>query len=211
MYATDNLTPKNARYDFKNLPDKVFLILTLLLLGGCSTFTKPKLDIALSDLNWQARGKLSIVSPDENATGYLTWSQLGNAFDIYLAGPFGSGATRIMGNQDSAAIKLPGMKQPQIAPSAEELLLRYTGWNFPVSEIRYWLTGAASPNYSAETIQNEAGQLVELQQFGWRVRFSRYQEHNNRWLPGLIKISQGPYRFTFAIRQWQWGQDTQQT
>ena len=211
MFAVPRL-PKKLLYPAFRFRGKILnLFLVLSLLNGCSTFTKPKLDNIASDLNWQANGKLSIVSPDDNVTGYLTWSQLGDTFDIYIAGPFGRGATRIKGHRSAASIQMPGMDKPQIASSAEQLLLRYTGWLFPVSEIRYWLTGLASPSYPADRIYNQAGQVVELNQLGWRIRFSRYQEQNKHWLPGLIKISQGPYRFTFAIRQWQWGKDLQES
>ena len=63
------------------------LALTLTLLNGCSLLT-PKggqdaLQGELDDLShWQARGKLSVRSPDDSVTGYLDWKQNQRDFDL---------------------------------------------------------------------------------------------------------------------------------
>ena len=183
------------------------LALTLTLLNGCSLFT-PKggqdaLQGELDDLShWQARGKLSVRSPDDSVTGYLDWKQNQRDFDLYIAGPLGSGATRLSGTASSASLTLPGWGAPREAQSPEELMSLYMGWDFPVSDIRYWVKGQPSPNGTFNAEYDEHGLLSQLTQYDWTIRYSRFSQQSGRWLPGLIKIEGHDFRFTFSIREW---------
>lgn len=187
---------------------KISLTLLLLsLLSGCASMlpsgTSKELQQQLSQLhNWQVRGKLSVVSPESSHTGYLTWKQQRQAYDLYISGPFGTGASRLQGDQHRASLLLPGWKEPQYADSAEEIMRVHTGWNFPVSQIRYWVKGQAIPNSKAKTRYSKNGLLESLEQHGWTVTYSRYQQQNGYWLPSLIRINGYDFRFSLAIKEW---------
>lgn len=183
------------------------LLLAALLLGGCAALlpqgSQQEQVTRLNALqNWQVRGKLSVVSPGDSVTGYLTWQQQQDQYDLFIAGPFGSGSSRLQGNRQQAELSLPGWPEPQQASSPEQLMLTYLGWNFPVSDIRYWVKGQPSPNGAVTSQYNDQGLLLQLQQHGWEIRYSRYQQRNGFWLPGLIRISGYDFRFTFAIQEW---------
>lgn len=194
------------RLNHSGLPIIQFIGLTFLIsisLSGCSSLLPKSTqinDVALDA--WQVRGKLSITGPEDSVTGYLSWVQNKDTYNIYIAGPFGRGATQLSGNRKSASILLPGMQQPIVARSAESLMLRYAGWSFPVSHTRYWIMGMASPDFSAQASYNELGQLESLEQLGWSIRFSRYQKFGDRSVPGLIKLTRPQYRVTFSIKDW---------
>ncbi|MBU2037810.1 MULTISPECIES: lipoprotein insertase outer membrane protein LolB [Oceanospirillaceae] len=184
-------------------------LLLLTLLSGCSSLLpkpeggKQNLQSSLNHLQqWQVRGKLSVTSPDDSVTGYLTWEQDKQSYDLFISGPFGSGASRLQGNARQAELTLPGWDKPQRARTPEQLMLAHMGWNFPVTDIRYWVKGQASPNAAATGKYDEHGLLTHLQQHGWDIRFSRYQQHGDYWLPGLIKISGHDFRFVFSIKEW---------
>lgn len=183
------------------------LLLAALLLGGCAALLpqgsqQEQLTRLNALQNWQVRGKLSVVSPGDSVTGYLTWQQQQDQYDLFIAGPFGSGSSRLQGNRHQAELSLPGWSQPQQASSPEQLMLAHLGWNFPVSDIRYWVKGQPSPNGSVTSRYNDQGLLLQLQQHGWDIRYSRYQQRGGYWLPGLIRISGYDFRFTFAIQEW---------
>lgn len=186
------------------------IISCLLLLSGCSAFSpKGGQDALQSQLDtlqsWQVRGKLSVVTPDDSMTGYLTWEQEKRDYDLFISGPFGAGASRLSGNHKKAELTLPGWDKPRSASSPEVLMQHYMGWNFPVTDIRYWVKGQPSPrsNTGEASVQfNDDGLLSRMQQHGWDIRYSRYQQHNGYWLPGLIKISGYDYRFVFSIKEW---------
>jgi outer membrane lipoprotein LolB len=175
-------------------------------LTGCSIFDLQQdsqiLEKQLNTLQqWQVRGKLSVVSPNEAVTGYLTWQQDKEDFDLFLSGPFGQGSSRLVGNNNQATLTLPN-QDPVNAPSAEYLMARYLGWNFPVLDLRYWVKGQPSPHTTFTEVRNTLGLLESLQQHGWKVEFSRYQRQGDTWLPGRVKIIGNDFKFIFAIKEW---------
>jgi len=188
-----------------------FILLSAsLLFTGCASFTPQggsrALQSQLNEINsWYVRGKLSVVSPEDSVTGYLTWDQNKEKYDLFISGPFGSGSSRLSGNNHQASLLLPGWDKPQTAPSAEYLMQQYMGWNFPVDDIRYWVKGQLSPDLedNSESVKyGEDGLLKSLRQHGWEVSYSRYQKERGYWLPGLIKIRGHDFRFTFSIKEW---------
>lgn len=179
-----------------------------MLLTGCSIFSVQQDTQGLSALtDFQVRGKLSVRTPEDSNTGYLTWQQEDNHFDLFISGPFGQGASRLTGDENSATITLPG-KDPVTASSARQLMARYLGWQFPVLDLRYWVKGQASPAAKATELRDEQGLMTSLSQHGWLVEFSRYSKQGALWLPGKVKItnlsqqSQQSYRFIFVIKEW---------
>lgn len=187
----------------------IFTLLLLTLLSGCSSLL-PKPDSSQQGLQssldrlqqWQVRGKLSVTSPDDSVTGYLTWEQDKQRYDLFISGPFGSGASRLQGNARQAELTLPGWDKPQRARTPEQLMQTHMGWNFPVTDIRYWVKGQPSPNAASTSEYDESGLLSHLQQHGWDIHFSRYRQQGEYWLPGLIKISGHNFRFVFSIKEW---------
>jgi outer membrane lipoprotein LolB len=187
----------------------IFTALALLLslgLTGCSLLDlqqdKKLLEKRLNNIqNWQVRGKLSVINRGEAVTGFLTWQQNEQNFDIFLSGPFGQGSSHLIGNHQQASLTLPGEKPVQAA-SADELMEQLVGWKFPVLDIRYWVKGQASPNSSATEIRNSMGLLESLKQHGWNVQLSRYKRVSDNWLPGRIKIVGNEFTFILAIKQW---------
>ena len=193
----------------KSLQALAVLLIPLIITGCASLMPQGGAHTLQSQLDeihsWQVRGKLSVVSPQDSVTGYLTWTQQHSEYDLFIAGPFGSGASRLSGDDQQASLTLPGWDNPQTAPSAERLMLQYMGWNFPVSDIRYWVKGQLSPglkNNQNAVEYGDDGLLKTLHQHGWQVSYSRYTNEGGYWLPGLIKIRGHDFRFTFAIKQW---------
>lgn len=182
--------------------------LSLLLVGlvGCSSLSTHPTTAEQKNLNalqhWQARGKLAAITPEDSATGYLTWEQNKRHYDVFIAGPFGARASRLAVAPKQASLQLPGWKQPQYAKSAEALMSQHLGWNFPAASLPFWIKGQVAPQGKSEAHYNEQGLLQSLKQHGWQIHYSRYQQHQGFWLPGLIKMQGYGYRFNLAISQW---------
>jgi len=181
-------------------------VLTLLLSGCAALFPQggqQTLQRQLSSIEeWKVRGKLSVTSPQDSVTGYLTWDQSERDYQLFITGPFGQGSSQLSGSDDYAELLLPGWQRPQRAESAEELMHTYMGWNFPVRDIRHWVKGQPAPGNHSAARFDDNGLLQELKQHGWTVRYSRYSRQQGYWLPGLIKVSGHNFRFTFAIKEW---------
>ncbi|MDP2609989.1 MULTISPECIES: lipoprotein insertase outer membrane protein LolB [unclassified Oceanobacter] len=152
--------------------------------------------------HWQLRGKLSVTTQNDSVTGYLTWQQDQQQYDLFITGPMGQGSSRLEGNQHNATLTLPNHDQPLTAANAESLMADHLGWYLPVSGIRYWVKGQPAPDGDATSQFDDYGLLSHLQQNGWTLRFSRYQQQQGIWLPGLIKIQGYHYSLTLAINEW---------
>jgi outer membrane lipoprotein LolB len=189
---------------------KTYFLTLILIIGmslqGCSIFNlqqdssvlKAQLDQIQS---WQVRGKLSVIDKQQAVTGYLTWRQDDDNYDLFLSGPFGQGSSHLIGNSQYASLSMGG-EDAVLADTAEQLMQQHMGWQFPVLDLRYWVKGQASPNSSATEVRDPIGLLESLQQHGWQVQFSRYQRQGNTWLPGRIKIKGHQLKFTFVIKEW---------
>jgi outer membrane lipoprotein LolB len=186
---------------------RFMLLMQLLILSSCTLLSpqigQQSLQQQLSEIdNWQVRGKLSVTSPHDSVTGYLTWNQQDSDYQLFITGPFGQGSSQLKGSDDIAELLLPGWDQPQQASSAEQLMLTYMGWKFPVNDVRHWVKGQPAPGDQADTRFDESGLLQELKQHGWQVRYSRYSKQQGVWLPGLIKVTGHHFRFVFSIKEW---------
>jgi outer membrane lipoprotein LolB len=183
-----------------------FILIIGMSLQGCSIFNlqqdssvlKAQLDQIQS---WQVRGKLSVIDKQQAVTGYLTWRQDDDNYDLFLSGPFGQGSSHLIGNSQYASLSMGG-EDAVLADTAEQLMQQHMGWQFPVLDLRYWVKGQASPNSSATEVRDPIGLLESLQQHGWQVQFSRYQRQGNTWLPGRIKIKGHQLKFIFVIKEW---------
>ena len=64
------------------------LLTTSLFLNGCSSLLKPNDTEQLTSLNhWDVAGKISIKTPDNAATGFLSWNQNTPDYQIFITGP----------------------------------------------------------------------------------------------------------------------------
>lgn len=178
------------------------MLITSIGLHGCSLLNIQQDNAKLNQIQtWQVRGKLSITSPEDSVTGYLTWEQQDDNYDLFISGPFGQGSTRLTGNNGEARLTLPN-QDPVSAPSAEFLMEKYLGWQFPVLDIRYWVKGQASPHSPSTAIKDESGLLESLNQHNWQIEFSRYNLQSGNWLPSRIKIKGHDFKFTLVIKEW---------
>lgn len=184
----------------------VLWLLLLLGLSGCASLQPPSQPVSSHDpsqlQHWQVRGKLAVIGPEESATGYLTWDQNRDAYDLFIAGPFGARASRLYGDAQQAYLQLPGWPQAAQAANSETLMQLYLGWNFPLASLTYWIQGQPAPSGETLPVYDEQGLLSSLQQHGWTIHYSRYQQQQGYWLPRLIKMQGYGYRFNFAIAQW---------
>ncbi|MCX2794263.1 lipoprotein insertase outer membrane protein LolB [Microbulbifer thermotolerans] len=192
---------------------QLVLILTALLLGACagqrpqpSQIPAPAASPAAQLQHWTIKGKLGVRSPNENGSANLTWQQqAASDYRIHLSGPLGAGSTVITGSP--AGIRLQrGGDPPMEARNAEELTTQTLGWPLPVNEMFYWVRGLAAPGPASQQQRNAQGQLQSLQQAGWQLIFSDYQNRGAYVLPTRINASTqgaaGPVTVKLIIKEW---------
>lgn len=193
--------------------------LLILLLGGCAhqPGQLPAQDwqeryqqlAALPD--WQVSGKLGVRIPGDNGSASLHWHQQHSNYSIDLSGPMGSNRFSIKGNDHQVTLLRSG-QPPQVAHSAEDLILANTGWTIPVAELAWWVRALPAPDQPIDRQQrDESRQLLSLEQSGWLIEYSNYRvlphpQHSTPLvMPGRIVASWGDIRLTLVIRDWQFG------
>lgn len=195
----------------KHLPFFTVCVFALLL-GACAG-QKPKPPTAaersVAQLQyWTIRGKLGVRSPRNNGSANLTWEQrTAPSYRIHLSGPLGAGATVISGTPAGVTLQR-GSEPPLRASNPAALTMQTLGWPLPVTEMFYWVRGLSAPGSAPSSEKrNPLGLLQSLEQAGWSLSFTGYENHGPYVLPTKIKAETnqgaGPVQVTLVIKEWE--------
>jgi len=172
------------------------LLTSSLLLGACTS--KPvKMEAdsdwqsrqaALAEINsWKMHARIGLRSKDRSGSASLIWVETPEQRNLRLLGPLGGGLVLL--RQDAAGVSIQDSKgKTWLAQDAGELIYRVTGWQIPVSGMRWWLLGLTEPGSKAESTIDAAHHLVSVQQSGWKVTLDKYTLFGGHELPTSIVI-----------------------
>ena len=189
------------------------LIVSLLLLGGCTTLPSShtpqssdwqQREAQLKQFSdWQLEGRIAIHTQDDSWSGSLQWQQLNQLYDIRFSGPFGQGAMSLTG--DAKRVVLSTSEGDIIGRNGpEQLMLDQLGWRVPISHLQFWVVGRPHPTDVSEKVEfDEYGRIKRLQQSDWRVDYRRYRHYQNLELPGKIFIENHRLSVKLVIDNWQ--------
>ena len=202
----------------------ILFIFISMLLSGCGTFTSkqatqavpPKQDIAKQHLanlqhikRWSAEGKIKLTVNQSAHSAAFKWKQFNNNYSIHFFGPFGLGSTWL--RRTSKGVTLESSNEPiQRAANAEELLLKQTGWQVPVSNLQYWIKGQPAPSIPVKNaVLDTSGAYLSFEQQGWQLLFSRHQAktlHSGLsavQLPGKLIATRDNLKVLAVLKQWE--------
>lgn len=205
----------------------------LLMISGCAhrgTFTPPPDLVAhqqqLQNItHWELQGKLGIRTSNDNGSAALKWTQQVANYEINLSGPLGQKRMIITGAPGKVRLEQTG-SEPMEAKTAEALVREAAGWTLPVTQLTYWVRGVPAPKQRITHLQqNESGLIAQLQQGGWSITYSNYQNYpysaptlapataatatrsvtpsQTLSLPGRITAEHEDVRLILVIRAWQ--------
>lgn len=187
----------------------LFLLAVLAGITGCATAPVTREDVAADPARqsipeyaiWQFRGRVSLVRGEEGWHAGLNWREHDGEYRLHLSGPFGQGALQIDGNSERVRLQTAD-GQIRVAGSADALVTSVTGWQFPVSGIRYWVRGLAVPELAARISRDADGQLVRLEQSGWDITYSRFQTIDGRPWPTRLRLVADDLSVRMVIDEW---------
>jgi len=195
------------------------LALLALLLNGCATQlpapSPPPASIpweqrqrALSMLDsWMLQGKIAIRVDQQNHAANLSWTQQGDHYRIFMAGPFGRGAVDIEGDEHHLRLLLAG-EDPLETDAPQALLEQRLGWSFPLQQLAWWVRGLPAPDSAHRLTLDSQHRLQQLQQSGWQINYPRYALFATTELPAKLVLTRGDQlKLTLILKTWQLGSD----
>jgi len=185
----------------------------LLVLSGCAS--RAPVSPAGSEADWLARqaaletlthwrvqGRIAVRTASEGWSANFDWKQRGKDYRIRVRGPFGQGAVELRGN--SLGVWLKRADQPPVfALNPEALLEQETGWQLPLTGLGSWLRGLPVPGGQPNIAWDEQGRLLEIEQNGWQISYSRYLTQGDLQLPEKLRMQRDSLRVKFIIDGWQ--------
>lgn len=140
-----------------------------------------------------------VAQPPYAAQGGFSWRDDGRVLRLDLSSPLGGVLARIQVMPGQAVLERSDGSQ-ESAANADTLLAQVWGHPMPVTGLRSWIQGRASPGSPALAVQHDAqGRLIALQQDGWEIRLSDYDAQG----PGRVRLlrqdTQGQWRLQLIV------------
>ncbi|AMO57776.1 lipoprotein insertase outer membrane protein LolB [Endozoicomonas montiporae] len=192
------------------------VLLLVIMISGCATAPKePDLPLELRQTLWETRykelqrmdhwqlvGRLGLRVPGQSGSMSVEWLQNQQSFTVYLDGPLGQSLAKIESSELGILVEADGKRYQGSTP--ESLLYDLTGWQLPVSYLRFWVQGMPVPDIQQTSMQlDNQGQLSHLQQAGWTIDYLEYQSQSPVSLPGRIRVIKDDIQLTLVARRWQ--------
>ena len=121
-------------------------------------------------------GKIGVTMPANETTGaqggsaFYAWGQQDDRFAIELIGALGIGKTNI--EYDGQTATLVSEKTGMLtADNPDTLLQKATGWQAPISQMPYWISGHPAPSDSAPEMDDQ-NRLISSVNGDWSASFT---------------------------------------
>jgi outer membrane lipoprotein LolB len=181
-------------------------LLLVLLLAGCATTPVPTSSQSAAAMSsWQLNGRVSLTRGEEGWHAGLHWQVQADTFHLRISGPLGQGGFQLKGDARGVVL-VDAEGQTFAARDADALLAQVTGWQLPVTGLRYWIRGLPEPVAgAAQMTRDETGRLRRLEQSGWVIKYQRYQLVEDILLPAKLQLVHADLAVRIVIDQWQLG------
>lgn len=125
--------------------------------------------------SFNINGKIGMSNALTNQAGsvFYVWAQEDDRFTIELQGALGIGFTRIQYNGQQASLQNASIGTIT-ANNPNDLLYQATGWNAPISQLPYWISGSPAPTDSSQKLDNQR-RLIQAINGNWTANF-QYSE-----------------------------------
>lgn len=199
------------------MPTKILLVLvtTTIMLFGCSTVPKPKREpkeiaqlfekrkLAVENINnWNINARAGFTTADDSGSVSMFWRQKDAAYHISLIAPLGQGRIDLTGENENVVLTTSKGKT-LYGESAEELILRATGFIVPITLLKYWIKGLPGPETQAKLEYNNDGTIASMRQAEWNIEYLNYEKQKQNYLPQKLKATNRDIKIKIVIKEWQ--------
>ena len=189
-------------------------LLLVLILTGCAgipLFGTQKANVPAWDLrqealnkleNWSLTGRIVILSGDDGWSATLHWNQEEGNYTMRFIAPLGQGTYQLYGDEKLVSF-LTDKNELYQADDPEQLLQSTMGWSVPVHGLKYWIKGIPEPGIESKNLLlDEQGRMTELQQSGWSISISRYNDFDGTQLPSKLSMQNERIKLRLVIQDW---------
>ncbi len=190
---------KVSHYKSAKLTTLGALTAAVLITSGCQSLqnttasNKPIPTMQAQKLNnFNITGKIGVTMPNsaensgsQGGSAFYAWGQEEDRFAIELIGALGIGKTNIEYNGKTATL-VSEKTGTLTADDPETLLQKATGWQAPISQMPYWISGRSAPSDSKPQLDAQ-GRLISSVNGDWTASFT-YK--GNDKLPNKISALQ---------------------
>lgn len=157
--------------------------------------------------DWGFSGKISLDDGDQGGSGKLLWNVSGEQTELDFHAALGRGAWHLVVGP-AHAVLTEANGQSSAARTVDGLIQQRMGWPIPVEALQWWVRGLSAPGEIDERIIDADGRLLQLQQFGWTVDFSRYGDFSGIAMPKRLNAIQDDYRVKLAVSGWRFSDES---
>ena len=152
--------------------------------------------------NWSAAGRVAIQKGDEGWSANMHWLKHEARFQLRLVAPLGRGTYQLAGDGTQVELIVPDGGR-FIASDAQSLMAEHLGWSIPIEGAEYWLRGLVAPNSSPGYINlDDHGQLLDLEQQGWRISVLRRLKVDSFNLPSKLFMHYQDLKVRIVVSSW---------
>lgn len=192
-------------------PFFIVLALCTLLLNGCAGVpTTPSLpadqawEVQQNELRtfnrWQMSGRIGFRTSNNGTSASIEWTQTHAAYQMQLFGPFGAGALQINGVKETFQVSSnEGILNQD---EAKKYLKRTFGVDIPLAELSYWVKGLPAPDKPHKLFLTKQGQLSELRQSNWLIKYTDYNEQLSPQMPTKISLKSDELSIKLVVHEW---------
>lgn len=193
---------------------KIPVILMSMLLSACATFGpgnelfsdggSSQRRVYLQSLtDWQLDGRVAIKSDEGSGKLGIRWQQSADGFAISLMSFLGQQVANIQVDSDGqVSLYRPGQAVVSAANS-EVILADEFGWHLPLNGLHYWVRGVPVPEHEGRESHDSAGRLLTLEQDGWSIEYTAYQQVKGVYLPRKMRLTHPLLSARLVLDRWQ--------
>jgi outer membrane lipoprotein LolB len=181
----------------------------LAALAGCRS-----LPPAANALDWSARcaalttdsyysfsGRIAAGSGGNGFSAGIDWQQRGEQSEATLRGPLGVGAIHLHIDHEGISVD-DGAGQRNSGSEGHARLRELLGFDPPMNELRYWLLACSAPGTPTLETPDATQRLVALNQSGWQLEYTQYQNVAPYVLPLRLRARRGDDSLRLVINRW---------
>jgi outer membrane lipoprotein LolB len=178
----------------------VFLTALVLLLAGCASTPPAARPSQSGSSAFTLDGRIAVKWDGKHSSGGFHWLHDSESDDITMLAPLGITAAHIKRDTHGASLEASG--RLYAAADSGELMQQALGWQLPLEGLPYWVMAKPMPGTPASMERDANGQVSQLRQDGWDIRYTAYAATAADSLPLRMTLQREKLEIRLLIDEW---------